>query len=368
MKITTSEKILALIRKHKRVKSEEIINYIELTDRAVYKSLNKLVESGQLVKHGTPPKVHYSLGVGTTLDNVVTQDLVVPEDSQIKKLSETLSPVVNLCLLIHKDGKFLVLESDGQLELPHTFMKYYDSYLTTIEKISKSKLKGLKFDPSKSINVAQTVSSKESFVSVNICYLCAYISGTSTNKKMFWIDRKALVSNEQLTSETKHILGETYKYFDTNSTNSNAESIHCSSYIVMLNSSGQLLLLRHKTGFYDFSSRWDIAKRSHINGHSISQSANLTALNLYGVSPTLQLKRAGHKKLGAHEEEYYLYFGVSDGPYYINREIFDEVHTFDCEKLLKGHYDKSYDFTSEVYEYVLELKDVWKHLQEGGAF
>ncbi len=368
MKTITSEKILDLIKKRKRVKSEEIINHIGLTDRAVYKSLNKLVESGQLVRHGTPPKVHYSLGVGNTLAKVTALEYVVTEASQVAKLSETLSPVVNLCLLIHKDGKFLALESSGCLELPSIDMKYYDNIPSTIEKISRSQLKGLKFSTAQCINTVQTLSLDKSFVSISICYMCDYISGTSTTKKMFWVDKSYLLSGKKLSHETKTILVENYKYFESRLTKSNAETLHRSSHIVMFNSSGQLVLLRHKTGFYDFSARWDIARASHANGHSISQAANLTSLNLYGVSPILQFKRSENKKTGATEEKYYLYFGVSDGPYYINKEVFDELHAFDCEKMLKGYYDKSYDFTAEVYDYVLELKDVWKHLQEGGAF
>lgn len=57
----TSQKITEYIKSHGQTTAVELVDYLELTDRAIRKQLKSLSDSGQIVKAGRPPKVYYSL-------------------------------------------------------------------------------------------------------------------------------------------------------------------------------------------------------------------------------------------------------------------------------------------------------------------
>lgn len=57
----TSEKILEFLKKNSQTTPVTLVEYLEITDRAVRKQLKSLLENGQIVKAGKPPRVYYSL-------------------------------------------------------------------------------------------------------------------------------------------------------------------------------------------------------------------------------------------------------------------------------------------------------------------
>lgn len=57
----TSDKILDYIKLKKQVSPKELVDYLEISQRAVFKQLKKLFESSELLKIGRPPKVFYTL-------------------------------------------------------------------------------------------------------------------------------------------------------------------------------------------------------------------------------------------------------------------------------------------------------------------
>ena len=61
MEIKTSEKILKYIHDRGQASGNELSHFLGLTDRAVRKQLNTLLEKGDIVKIGRSPKVYYIL-------------------------------------------------------------------------------------------------------------------------------------------------------------------------------------------------------------------------------------------------------------------------------------------------------------------
>ncbi|MFH1661664.1 MAG: winged helix-turn-helix domain-containing protein [Candidatus Falkowbacteria bacterium] len=61
MRTDTSDKIIAYIKERKETTAKDLTDYLEISARAVFKQLKKLVDENKLVKYGAPPVVYYSL-------------------------------------------------------------------------------------------------------------------------------------------------------------------------------------------------------------------------------------------------------------------------------------------------------------------
>lgn len=59
----TSAKIIEYVRDFPRSTAKDLIDHLGISRQALYKHLSKLVDSSQITKIGTPPKVYYSLFV-----------------------------------------------------------------------------------------------------------------------------------------------------------------------------------------------------------------------------------------------------------------------------------------------------------------
>ncbi|MFC1617159.1 winged helix-turn-helix transcriptional regulator [Candidatus Margulisiibacteriota bacterium] len=77
MNTDTEERIISYIKKHKRVSPKELIDYLAISPRAVFKQLKKLFEKGRIEKIGLPPKVFYSLYERVEIEE---EDLLINEE------------------------------------------------------------------------------------------------------------------------------------------------------------------------------------------------------------------------------------------------------------------------------------------------
>lgn len=61
MEQKTSEKIINYIKEKGQVSANELVNFLEISERAVFKQLANLIAEEKLAKTGKPPKVFYSI-------------------------------------------------------------------------------------------------------------------------------------------------------------------------------------------------------------------------------------------------------------------------------------------------------------------
>lgn len=78
----TSEKIIEYIRQKNQASAKELADFLELSDRAVFKQLDNLSTEKKLVKIGRPPRVFYLLNEGKA------EERAVELDSKTKKIIE----------------------------------------------------------------------------------------------------------------------------------------------------------------------------------------------------------------------------------------------------------------------------------------
>ncbi len=60
MKTDTKQQILNFIKEKGRTTPHEIVGYLNMNASGIFRHLNKLLQNGQIVKNGKPPKVFYS--------------------------------------------------------------------------------------------------------------------------------------------------------------------------------------------------------------------------------------------------------------------------------------------------------------------
>lgn len=94
MRTDTSYKIIQYIESHRQATARELVDYLSLSQQAVFKQLANLVAKGKITKIGKPPKVFYSL---------VKSSSVVPEDYG---LEESIKKVI--------ENNFLVITPSGE--------------------------------------------------------------------------------------------------------------------------------------------------------------------------------------------------------------------------------------------------------------
>ena len=78
MKKTTSEKIIGYLQEKKQVTANELVDYLLISERAVFKQLSNLLAEGKLRKIGKPPVVFYLLEKETPAkneSNVINNDV-----------------------------------------------------------------------------------------------------------------------------------------------------------------------------------------------------------------------------------------------------------------------------------------------------
>lgn len=78
MKIKTSQKIIEYIKNRGQATGSELTGFLNISDRAVRKQLNNLLESGSLYKNGKPPKVFYFIkktAEAILSDNGIAEDI-----------------------------------------------------------------------------------------------------------------------------------------------------------------------------------------------------------------------------------------------------------------------------------------------------
>lgn len=63
MMTDTANKIVEYIRAHKKVRPNELINFLKISEVAVHKQLKKLVQNGTLQKNGSSPLTVYVLAL-----------------------------------------------------------------------------------------------------------------------------------------------------------------------------------------------------------------------------------------------------------------------------------------------------------------
>jgi len=225
---------------------------------------------------------------------------------------------------------------------------------------------------------------------VTIYFLFEYVSGkpkiNDTFRKFQWVDAEKLPKIKNIFEVNVKIMNEVEAAIRTmnvsqdevlvevNKKNKeigtiikrdahiNPKRYHRAAHIMIFNSKGQVVLQQRSWNKAIGPGRWDMHGGHQIFGQTMEQTARQELAEELGVHAELKLHHVGLRRLARESEYYYLYYGISDGPYGFDKNEVQQIKEFDCDKLLKGGYDKKYDIMKHVYEYTRNLKPFWSKL------
>jgi len=404
MKKKTSALILDYLKKNKRVRPRELERIIKIGKRALYKQLASLVKLGKITKYGQPPNVMYALAEYSSIEgyieNVKAKPYKINKQQQIKELINRVPPIVNVNIVIYKDGKYLMGSRSKKKDktdfgvwlYPGGRMHYFESPQETAMRILKNEVPGVKATLRRLITVEADRGVDPRSYNINLYYLLEYESGAPKSnfqlnkfnwftkeellqeKRAYWI-QKALVDEidtaiRLMNTNADELLVEAdlkdkaigvIAKRDAHATN---QRYHRAAHIMIFTSGGDVVLHQRSMNKITSPGKWDMFGGHQVPGHTIEQTAVAELSEELGITTNLQFVRKDLYKSKFQAEFYYLYYGVDDGPYGFDRNEVAQIRVFNCQKLLNGDYADDFEILEHVYGYVKELEGVWRPLKE----
>lgn len=132
----TIDQIIAYINQHTSASAKELVDFLEISDRAVFKHLARLIQSGQLVKVGTPPKVFYKLPAQTVSPDISSAQI---DPADLKAIRDHYLYITPLGEPLEAEAGFVRWCQERSLD-PRIQARQYSQVLT---KINDSRQNGI---------------------------------------------------------------------------------------------------------------------------------------------------------------------------------------------------------------------------------
>ncbi|MCX6824660.1 MAG: NUDIX domain-containing protein [candidate division SR1 bacterium] len=326
---------------------------------------------------------------------------IVTKEDQIKELISRIPPILNIDLVIFKKDKdniyaepeFLVGKKIAHVNIknkierifPGGRMHFDETPEDTINRILKKEIPGVEAKIKKMITAVSDKGYDNRCNGITMEYLLEYQSGEAEigndefiefkrmNRKemestdgMYFLQLSTLneilaaiagmnsTQDEILVQVDKdnHEIGSLLK----REAHSNPSVYHRAAHIILFDSAKQVILQQRAPTKATHPNRRDMPGGHQTLGQSIDETAHAELFEEMGVNTELKLQRIGLYQNNSQSEYYYLYYGISDGPYAFDKYEVQKVMAFDCQKILNGEYDKKYAILPHVYKYIKELE------------
>ncbi len=322
---------------------------------------------------------------------------IVTLEQHTTELLRRVPPILNIDLVIVKDGKYLIGrrpkgyedKSRGYWLFPGGRMRWDE----TIEQAVTRKLKqetGINAVLRKLILAVSEIGHDPRAHGVTLYYLLDYRSGKPKVNPQFdafrWVSpaqllrmprsdslQKSFVSEIEATIRTQNT-SEDELLVEVNSRDRKIGTIgrrtahatnkryHRAAHIFIFNSRGETILQQRSLNKPTSPGKWDMPGGHQVAGQKIEQTAMLELLEEMGVTPKLCFVGKHLKKTATQAEWCYLYYGISDGPYAFDRNEVQAVRAFDPRKLIAGGY-RRFPILDHVVDYLKQLRPVWEKLR-----
>ncbi len=389
-------KILELINTKKRVSTKEIKKAMQISDRAVYKILAKLISTKKIKRIGRPPKVFYIPYSEAIASTLITTPYKVTKQQQIKELTFRVPPVLNVDIVIHKDGKFLIgrrtkkheIIYEGNWLFPGGRMHFDETPQETAIRVLINEVPGVEANVRTLVTALSDQGHDIRAYNVTLYYLCDYVSGTPQPNYQLddfkWVTYDEVKDMKNMHDYDKQVFKELDKHLkvmhssydeilvevDENdkeigqitkrAAHSTTTRYHRAAHIMIYTSDGKLVLHQRSLNKIDGAGRWDMFGGHQVLGQTIKQTAASELAEELGVQCDLKYMKKTLNKRNNQNEYSYLYVGVSNGPYGFDRNEVEKIDFFDPEKVLKGDYDKEFDIMAHVKKYIKETDFAWR--------
>lgn len=329
----------------------------------------------------------------------------ISRQQQIKELNLRVPPILNVDVVLCRKGKVLIGKRNKDkvpaklLKLrkypywlfPGGRVRYDENLQDAALRIIRDETPGIQANIRKIVTGVSDKGYDYRAYGVTIYMLAEYASGTPVPNDQLsdfkWMSVDELRKFDKFYDLDKSILGEVETAIITMNTSEDEILVevdeqnkeigtiikrdahfdpsryHRAAHMMIFNSKGEVVLQQRSMTKSTGAGKWDMHGGHQVSGHTIEQTAMQELAEELGIHTDLTLKRIGLYQDERQSEYYYLYYGLSDGPYGFDRNEVEQIKAFDCRKLLKREYDKDHDVLEHVYNYVEELEHYWSKLK-----
>lgn len=316
----------------------------------------------------------------------------VTKEQHLKELMARVTPIVNVNVIVRK-GEHLLLGRHTQFPgwlFPGSRMYWNETPQETALRVLKNEVTGVTASLKKFVAINTDHGWDSRAYGVNLYYLCDYISGepvSNENLQDFrWVMRDEFIKSDDIYQIEKDLaqeldiairainISEDEMLVEVNKedeeigkiTKKEAHKVpsryHRAAHLMIFTSNGDVVLQQRSWNKMTGPGKWDMPGGHQVFGQTIEQCAASELMEEMGVSVELKLIRKGLYQSETQSEFYYLFAGISDGPYGFDKNEVEQVRIFDCEQLLKRNYPEAKDVLEHVFNYIQELRDFWKPL------
>lgn len=328
-------------------------------------------------------------------------DYVVTREQQIKELTERVPPILNVDVVVvdvnaAEELRYLIGRrcdelNTGEWQFAGGRMKYTETPQETAARILATELPGVTAQLKRLITAISTMGDDPRANGVTLFYLYEYKGGAPIpNEKQDafkWVTKEELLTEHRVSWFNKSIVNEIDAAVALmNSTQDEvlvevdsddreigtivkreAHSVttryHRAAHIMIFDSKGSVVLQQRSLSKATSPGKWDMAGGHQAAGQTIEQTAAAELSEEMGISVPLHFASKGLKVTATQAEWYYLFYGISDGPFGFDKNEVTAIGTFEPEKLLAGGYTTTHDILPHVLTYTKELHNVWEPLR-----
>lgn len=395
----STDTVLNIVKSRLRVSPADVVKASHLSEKAVFNSLNNLVKAGSIWKFGKPPEVYYSpTDIQTPLKAIELVPYNITKGQQIKELTKRVPPIVNICPLIHREGKFLFGRRNykkdpqfaGMYMFPGGRQHFDESPEDAALRIIAEETPGIEVTLRHLVAVLYGKGFDRRANGISIYYLFDFISGNPKSNFQFdgfkWLSKDEILNDENIYPMDRIAIGDIDNelrwmntsqdelivevdgndtpigYIPKRTAHASPDRYHRAAHIMIFNSKGQVVLHKRSKNKSLYPGYWDMFGGHQIYGHTIDQTAKFETTEELGIAPKLKYHNKYLLELPNQKEFAYLYYGVSDGPYDWDTTEVETVDVFEPVDVILGKYNGRYEILSHVVNHLQELEEVWRNL------
>jgi isopentenyl-diphosphate delta-isomerase len=316
--------------------------------------------------------------------------IVVSEEQQIQELTKRVPPIVNVNIVIMREGEYLlgISRKSNRSRFPGSRMKYTERPEDTTLRVLETETPGVRANIKRIITVESDMGYDGRAYGVNIYYLLEYICGEPISNDSFksfeWVTLDELMVREDVYEVEKSFMGKLVQAISFAQSNDDEillevtrEDVPCgtiskqvahntnqrshrAAHIVVHTSQNAIVLHQRSRHKSSHPLEWDIFGGHQQSTQSIDQCAQSELQEELGIDAPLEFLYKYHY-LGKSQSEWrYIYLAQHDGPYNFDPHEVECIQEFDINELLKGGYSE-YKMLPHVIECARELSERIKH-------
>ncbi len=318
-------------------------------------------------------------------------------DNHLKTLNKYIPPIVNVNCVIYKRDRDSGYDPDilvwyktwGKWSFPWWRLKATEQPQQAAMNIIDRECQWIQ-SIVKRLITAQTDDRDIRSWNLNLYYLCEYVSWEYRNSDTFvdhqWMKIEQIEQMQDLSEYDRlivHDIAQAISLVNLNQdemlvevdennhdigviskreAHSTITRHHRAAHIFLFSSRGEVILQQRGRHVSSYPLKRDMYGWHQAIWQTIEQCARAELSEEVGIVGDLIFHHSLHFRKDTQSEFASVYTIINDGPYGYDRNEVEQLHTFDCQKIIDGQYDAEYDILPRVKTYLIELEDIRKPL------